>query len=144
MPGRFFLDTNIFVYSFDRNAVAKSRRAGQLIRTALNTQKGMTSYQVVQEFFNLALQRFAKPMKTDEAEIYFSTVFRPLLTVHSSPALYLEAMHLQGRYRLPWYDSLIVAAAIQAQCELLLTEDLQHGQRFGDLRIENPFLSPAT
>ena len=144
MPGRFFLDTNIFVYSFDRNAAAKSRRAEQLIRTALKTQKGIVSYQVVQEFFNVALQRFTKPMKADEAEQYFGTVFRPLLSIHSSPSLYLEAIHLQGRYRLPWYDSLIVAAAIQAQCELLLTEDLQHGQRFGDLRIENPFLPPAS
>ena len=115
-----------------------------MIRTALKTQKGIVSYQVVQEFFNVALQRFAKPLKADEAEQYFSTVFRPLLGIHSSPALYLEAMHLQGRYRLPWYDSLIVAAAIQAECELVMTEDLQHGQRFGDLRIENPFLSPAS
>lgn len=144
MPDRFFLDTNIFIYSFDRQAVDKSRRAAQLIRTALKTQKGITSYQVVQEFFNVALQRFTKPMKADEAEHYFDTIFRPLLSIHSSPALYLEAMHLQGRYRLPWYDSLIVAAAIQARCEVVMTEDLQHGQRFGDLRIENPFLSPAS
>ena len=144
MPDRFFLDTNIFVYSFDRSETAKSRRAAQLIRTALKTQKGIVSYQVVQEFFNVALQRFAKPLKADEAEQYFSTIFRPLLGIHSSPALYLEAIHLQGRYRLPWYDSLIVAAAIQAECELLMTEDLQHGQRFGNLRIENPFLSPAS
>jgi predicted nucleic acid-binding protein len=143
MNGRFFLDTNIFVYSFDRTAVGKSRRAAQLIQTALKTQKGITSYQVVQEFFNVALQRFAQPMKTEEAEQYFSTTFRPLLGIHSSQALYLDALHLQSRYRLSWCDSLIVAAAIQAQCELLITEDLQHGQRFGDLRIENPFLSSA-
>jgi predicted nucleic acid-binding protein len=144
MSDRFFLDSNIFVYSFDRSAAAKSRRATQLIRTALKTQKGITSYQVVQEFFNVALQRFAQPMKADEAEQYFSTIFRPLLGIHSSQALYLDALHLQSRYRLSWYDSLIVAAALQAQCELLLTEDLQHGQQFGDLRIANPFLSPAS
>jgi predicted nucleic acid-binding protein len=144
MPDRFFLDTNIFVYSFDRTETAKSKRAAQLIRTALKTQKGIISYQVVQEFFNVALQRFGKPLKADEAEQYFSTIFRPLLGIHSSPALYLEAIHLQARYRLPWYDSLIVAAAIQAQCELLMTEDFQHGQRFGSLRIENPFLSPSS
>jgi predicted nucleic acid-binding protein len=144
MSDRFFLDTNVFVYSFDRSAAAKSRRATQLIKTALKTQKGITSYQVVQEFFNVALQRFAQPMKADEAEQYFSTVFRPLLGIHSSQALYLDALHLQSRYRLSWYDSLIVAAALQAQCELLVTEDLQHGQQFGDLRIANPFLSPAS
>src|SRR5271165_3888254 len=133
MPDRFFLDTNIFVYSFDRQAVAKSRRAVQLIGTALKTQKGITSYQVVQEFFNVALQRFTKPMKADEAEYYFSTILRPLLGIHSSQALYLDALHLQSRYRLSWYDSLIVAAAIQAQCQVLMSEDLQHGQQFGDL-----------
>ena len=144
MSDRFFLDTNIFVYSFHRGAAAKSRRATQLIRTALKTQKGITSYQVVQEFFNVALQRFAQPMKADEAEQYFSTIFRPLLGIHSSQALYLDALHLQSRYRLSWYDSLIVAAALQAQCELLVTEDLQHGQQFGDLRIANPFLSPPS
>ena len=140
MSDRFFLDTNIFVYSFDRSAVAKSRRAAQLIRTALKTQKGITSYQVVQEFFNVAFRRFTQPMKVDEAEQYLSTIFRTLLGIHSSQVLYLEALRLQSRHRLSWYDSLIVAAAIQAQCELLITEDLQHGQEFGDLRIENPFL----
>ena len=124
--------------------MAKSRRATQLIRTALKTQKGITSYQVVQEFFNVALQRFTQPMKVDEAEQYYGTILRPLLGIHSSQALYLDALHLQSRYRLSWYDSLIVAAAIQAQCQVLMTEDLQHGQQFGDLRVENPFLSPAS
>ncbi len=144
MSDKFFLDTNIFVYSFDRGAVAKARRAAQLIRSALNTQKGIISYQVVQEFFNVALQRFAQPMKLDEAEQYYSTTLRPLLGIHSSQALYLEALQFQSRYRLSWYDSLIVAAAIQAQCQILMTEDLQHGQKFADLRVENPFLSPAS
>ncbi len=144
MSDRFFLATNIFVYSFDRGSAAKSRQATQLIRTALKIQKGIVSYQVVQEFFNVALQRFSQPMKFDEAEQYYSTIFRPLLSIHSSHALYLEALHLQARYRLSWYDSLIVAAAIQAQCDLLLTEDLQHGQKFGGLQIENPFLLPAS
>jgi predicted nucleic acid-binding protein len=141
MRDKVFLDTNIFVYSFDRSAAAKSRRATQLIRTALDTQKGITSYQVVQEFFNVALQRFAQPMRGEEAEQYLNTVFRPLLSIHSSQSLYLEALHLRSRYHLSWYDSLIVAAAIQADCEVLLTEDLQHGQRFANLRIENPFRS---
>jgi predicted nucleic acid-binding protein len=144
MSGRFFLDTNIFVYSFDRQSVDKSRRATQLIRSALETHKGITSYQVVQEFFNVALKRFTPSMKTDEAERYLSTIFRPLLGIHSSQALYLEALHLQARYRLSWYDSLIVSSALQAQCDVLMTEDLQHGQRFGDLLVQNPFLSPVS
>ena len=140
MSDRFFLDTNIFVYSFDQSAAAKARKATQLIREALTTQKGVISYQVVQEFFNVALRRFTQPMKVADAEHYLSTVFRPLLGVHSSQALYAEALHLHAQSGLSWYDSLIVSAAIQARCDLLFTEDLQHGQRFGSLQVRNPFL----
>ncbi len=140
MNGSFFLDTNVFVYSFDRSAPVKARRAAQLIRQAVETRKGIVSFQVVQEFFNIALRRFAQPMTFAEAEQYLSMVFRPLLAVHSSQALYAEALRLSGRYRLSWFDSLIVAAAIEGQCSILYSEDLQNGQRFGDVQIENPFL----
>jgi len=140
MSDRFFLDTNIFVYSFDRSAAQKAAKAQRLIREALASQKGVISYQVVQEFFNVALRRFARPMRALEAEQYLGAVFRPLLAVHSSVALYSEALRMKGQSGLSWFDSLIVGAAIQSRCDVLFTEDLQHGQRFGTLRIENPFL----
>jgi predicted nucleic acid-binding protein len=139
MNVRFFLDTNIFVYSFDPSSAAKAQTSTELIRQAVATRKGMVSYQVVQEFFNVALRRFAHPMAVAEAEQYLGTVFRPLLAVQSSQALYSEALRLKDQHRLSWYDSLIVAAALEARCSVLYSEDLQHGQRFGDLRIENPF-----
>ena len=47
---------------------------------------------------------------------------------------------MQGRYRLPWYDSLIVAAATEARCEILYSEDLQDGQKFGSVQVKNPFV----
>ncbi len=140
MSDRFFLDTNIFVYSFDRSAPAKARKATQLIRDALTTQKGVISYQVVQEFFNVALRRFSQPMQPADAGQYLIAVFRPLLAVHSSQVLYAEALVLQAQSGLSWYDSLIVSAAIQARCGILFSEDLQHGQRFGGLQVRNPFL----
>jgi len=140
MSDRFFLDTNIFVYSFDQSAAAKARKSMQLIREALATQKGVVSYQVVQEFFNVALRRFSQPMQPADASQYLGTVFRPLLAVHSSQALYAEALQLHVQSALSWHDSLIVSAAIQARCDLLYTEDLQHGQRFGALQVSNPFL----
>ena len=140
MSARVFLDTNIFVYSFDQSAAQKSRKSAQLIRNALTTQMGVISYQVVQEFFNVALRRFSQPMKAADAEQYLSTVFRPLMGVHSSPALYAEALHLHAQSGLSWYDSLIVSAALEARCDLLYTEDLQHGQRFASLQVRNPFL----
>ena len=137
--GRFFLDTNIFVYSFDLSSQRKSELARKLIRQALLTCKGVISYQVVQEFFNVASRKFSEPLKPLELRQYLSTVLVPLLGVHSSPALFSEALTLQQEHQLSWYDSLIVASAIQAQCSLLLSEDLQHGRKFGNLRIENPF-----
>ena len=139
MSDRSFLDTNLFVYSLEGSASAKGRRATHLIRQAIATRGGIVSYQVVQEFFNVALRRFTPPMTVAEAEQYLATVFRPLLAVHSSHALYLEALHLRTRHRLAWCDSLIVAGAIQGECSVLYSEDLQAGQKFGTLRVENPF-----
>jgi predicted nucleic acid-binding protein len=139
MSVRFFLDTNIFVYSFDSTASAKARRAAKLIRDGLETGNGIVSYQVVQEFFNVAFRKFATPMSNFAAEEYLNTAFRPLLAVHSSPALFVSALQLYAEHRMSWYDALIVAAAQAASCSILFSEDMQHGRRFGDVRIENPF-----
>lgn len=140
MSGKFFLDTNIFVYSFDRNAPHKARLSQQLIEKALTSRKGIISYQVAQEFLNVALRRFAHPLTVADAEQYLSAVFRPLMAIQSSPALLAEALRFNGRYGLSWFDSLIVAAAVEGQCEILYSEDLQHGQQFGNLKLVNPFL----
>jgi len=129
----------MFVYSFEGTSSDKGRAAVQLIRRAIATRRGVISYQVVQEFFNVALRRFAQPMTTSEAEQYLATTFRPLLAVHSSLALYTEALQLAQRFKLSWFDSLIVAAAIASNCDVLYSEDLQDGQEFGDLRVVNPF-----
>lgn len=139
MNDRFFLDTNIFVYSFDENAPQKSARASELIRQAVRSRTGIVSYQIVQEFFNVALRRFAHPMTAAEAEQYLTTTFRPLMAVNSSAALYAEALRLRGNHSLSWYDSVVVAAAIEGGAHVLYSEDLQHGQKFGTLRVENPF-----
>jgi predicted nucleic acid-binding protein len=140
MNVRFFLDTNIFVYSFDENAPKKSARASELIRQAVRSRNGIVSYQVVQEFLNVALRRFIHPMTAAEAQQYLATTLRPLMAVNSSAALYVEALRLASSYSLSWYDSVVVAAAIEGGAHVLYTEDLQHGQEFGTLRIENPFL----
>jgi predicted nucleic acid-binding protein len=140
MKDRIFLDTSLFVYSFDRSAPAKAKRARDLIAAAVGGRNGIVSYQVVQEFLSAALKRFERPMKPPEAEQYLTSVFRPLLSVYASQGLFLEALRLCGRYRLGWYDSLIVAAAIEGQCSVLYSEDLQDGMRIGELVVKNPFL----
>jgi predicted nucleic acid-binding protein len=143
MNGRFFLDTNIFVYTFDASAPANAAKATALVRDAIKTRTGVISYQVVQEFFNVAMRRFETPMSAAEADQYLAATFRPLLAVHSSPALFSEAIRLGSKFQLSWYDSLIVAAAIEAQCEVLYSEDLQHGQRLESVTVTNPFAIDA-
>jgi len=140
MNDRYFLDTNIFVYSFDRTSKAKARVAQELIHRAIATGKGIVSSQVVQEFFNVALRQFETPMSLSDAEQYLAITFRPLLAVYPSVNLYGEALRLQKQHSVGWYDSLIVVSALQGQCATLYSEDLQDGRKFGDLTLRNPFL----
>ena len=137
---KHFLDTNIFVYTFDLQDSKKAKRSENLIAEALRTGLGMISYQVAQEFVAVARKPFQTPMSFQQIERYWHITLRPLLAVHSSPGLFIRALDFARRDQLCWYDSLIVAAAIQGGCEVLYSEDLQHGRRFGDLVVENPFL----
>jgi predicted nucleic acid-binding protein len=130
----------MFVYTFDPQTPEKAKRAESLIAGALGSGMGMISYQVAQEFVSVARRPFQNPMSFQEIERYWHTTLRPLLVVNSSPSLFNRALDLARRDQLSWYDSLIVAAAIQGGCQVLYSEDLQHGRRFGDLVVENPFL----
>jgi len=111
MSGRFFLDTNIFVYASDGTNPPKAKRAQALMREAVATQKGVVSYQVVQEFFNLALRRFPKPMATADAEgipgySVLSTSGDPLF----GPAVFRGFAHSGAASACPGTTSLIVGA----------------------------------
>jgi predicted nucleic acid-binding protein len=98
------------------------------------------SYQVVQEFMNVSLRQFQVSMTATELELYFFKVLLPMMTIPSSSGLFLEALRLKTTDQIAWYDSLIIAAAIQGGCKVLYSEDMQHGRRFGDLVIQNPFV----
>jgi predicted nucleic acid-binding protein len=140
MNGKSFLDTNIFVYNIDSDAPqAKKNVAYQLIRDALTEHRSVVSYQVLQEFLAVAVRKFSSAVTLPDARRYLETVLKPLLAVHSSVELFREALDICSRYQLSWYDSLIVAAASEANCSVLYTEDLQHGAKINGVRIENPF-----
>jgi predicted nucleic acid-binding protein len=139
MSGRCFLDTNIFIYSFDQANPDKAAIAKKLIQDRLRSRSGLISFQVIQEFFSVALKRMPAFVSSPDAELYLLSVLRPLLGVNSSIGLYSEGLRLQWRYKLSWYDSLIVAAANEAGCELLYSEDLRDGARFERIVVKNPF-----
>ncbi len=135
-----FLDTNVFVYTFDSTAASKRNKARILVAQALEDRLGIISYQVVQEFLNVATRKFARPMSPAEAELYLTRVLLPLCEIYPDGALFSHALSTADRAGIGFYDALIVSAASAAGCTLLLTEDLQHGRRIGDVEIRNPFL----
>jgi predicted nucleic acid-binding protein len=139
MPAEYFLDTNVLVYTFDASAPAKRARARELVRRALETGDGVISWQVAQEFLNVALHRFERPITPRGATEYLDQVLAPLCRVFPSIELFRDALaiHTETGFRL--YDSLIVAGAKASGARTLYTEDLQSGRELRGLRIENPF-----
>lgn len=141
MSDRFFLDTNILIYTFDPREPAKQQQARELVAQALATQQGLISFQVVQEFLSTARRKFTRSLSPSDCRRYLDQVLVPLCTVHSTMALYARALELAERWGYSFYDSLIVSAALHANCQTLYSEDLQHRQVIQPLTIMNPFLS---
>lgn len=139
MSGRAFLDTNIFVYGYDERDPVKQSIADGLIRSLAIEGEAVISYQVIQEFFNIVMLKIPQKMPHADAQQYLLTTFKPLHIVPPSPALISDAIRIQERYRLSWYDSLIVAAAQHGGCKTLYSEDLQDGQQFETVTVRDPF-----
>lgn len=141
MSGDAFLDSNIFIYTFDDVALDKQRIAQKLVTAALRDGSGVISYQVTQEVLNVLTRKLAQPMAVGDATRYLATTLEPLWHVQPSAELIRAGLALQDRYRFGFYDALIVAAALAAGCTRLYSEDLQHGQHVEGLAIEDPFRS---
>ena len=140
----FFLDTNVFIYALLSSEPLKRQRALQLVEQALAGRQGCVSYQVIQEFANVSTRKFAKRFTHDQCKQFIEAAMQPLNRVASSPELLNAALDLQAETRYSFYDSLVIAAALQANANVLYTEDLQHNQLIaGTLRIVNPFLMVA-
>jgi predicted nucleic acid-binding protein len=139
MSDRFFLDTNILVYSFDPVHSDKCDTARQLIEEGLESGSGCISFQVVQEFLSLTTRKFPSPMSVESAKKYLHGVLIPLCSVYAYAEIYAETLDIHQRWQYSFYDSLIIAAALRAGCITLYSEDLQHGQKIRGLMIQNPF-----
>ena len=117
----------------------KMTTAIQLLSDAVSAGIGVISYQVIQEILNVAFRRFREPISSSYAAIYVEKLIEDFEVVQWSSALVQRAIAIRERDRFSWYDCLIVAAALEAQCEVLCSEDLQHGQRIEGLVVVNPF-----
>ena len=136
-----FLDTNVFIYLFDETDPAKRRIADGLVQRSMEHGSGCISFQVIQETMNVLIGKLgATP---DQVRQLLDDVLFPLWRVRPSRALYRRGLEVRSRYRFSVFDSLVVAAALDAGCTTLYTEDLQHGQHIEGLTIVDPFRAPA-
>lgn len=141
MSAENFLDSNVLVYMLDETDRDKRQLAEALVNENLAQGNGCISFQVVQETMNVLVHKLR--FRTEDVRQVLEQVLIPLWQVHPTGALYHDAITLQGRYGFSFYDSLIVAAAMEAGCTRLYSEDLQHGQQIQRLTILNPFATPT-
>ena len=140
MTDRFFLDTNVLVYTFDARVPRKQKIARDLVTQALKDRYGIISFQVAQEFLNVALRKFKPPMSPAQAQAYLTRVLMPLCEVFPDADLYSDALSIASKAGWTFYDSLVMASAAAGKCRILFSEDLQSGRIVQGVEIRNPFL----
>jgi predicted nucleic acid-binding protein len=139
MKGKFFLDTNIIVYTFDPSQPQKQKISRDLMKVALDKGAGSISYQVIQEFLNVSTWKFENPLSYQDSQIFLSSVLEPICDVYASIDLFHRALELSEQWKYSFYDSLIIAAALQNNCSILYSEDLKDGQIIHEMEIVDPF-----
>jgi predicted nucleic acid-binding protein len=132
-----FVDSNVFLYAFDDADLRKQRAARNWREALWKNRLGRVSFQVLGEFYVNAIRLRPAALDDARAEIRDLLAWRPVVT---DAALLERGWKLQDRYRLSYWDSLIVAASKTASCAYLLTEDLQTGQNLDGVEVVNPFL----
>lgn len=142
MTALVFVDTNVLVYARDASHRPKHRLAAQWMERLWREQRGRTSIQVLNEFYVTVTRKLRPALEAqaawDEVETLLAWDPQPL-----DRALLQHARRVESRYRLSWWDSMVVAAAQLQDCEILLTEDLQPGMSFGQLKVCSPFAEAA-
>lgn len=138
MTGPVFVDTNVLVYARDQAEPAKQAQAEAWLRRLWQEDAGRVSWQVLNEFYVTATRKLSPCLSWEEAR----ADVRDLLAWNPLPVdgeVTRAAWRLQDAYSLSWWDSLIVAAAQVAGCAILLSEDMQAGQKYGGVEVVNPF-----
>lgn len=135
-----FVDTNVFVYRHDSSDPAKQARADEWYAHLWRSRTGRLSTQVLQELYATLTRKLKPGMEAPKARQIVRALgaWEPLGIDLSTIE---KAWILEQRNSLSWWDALIVAAAQTSECEILLTEDLQDGQTFGEVRVVDPFAS---
>ncbi len=138
MSDRCFVDTNILVYAHDRSGGEKHLRAQTLIAELWRTGAGVLSTQVLQEFCVNLRRKTAKPPSVEALRAIVQDYLTWKIVVNDGDSV-IEALALEYRYSISFWDALIIHAAEVAEASILYSEDLSDGQWYGTVRAVNPF-----
>ena len=133
-----FVDTNVLVYAEDKDEKARHPIARAIVAELWGSREGVVSVQVLQEFFVTTTRKIKHPLSATKA----LEIVREYLTwrvIDNTGALLTAAVELHEKASLSFWDAMVVQAAINAGCDRLYSEDLNDGQRFGAVKVVNPF-----
>lgn len=135
-----FVDTNILVYAYDATAGEKRRAARAAVAGLWRTCAGLISTQVLQEFYVTVTRKVPRPLEASLAGEIVADLLTWDVVVNDGESI-LRAFQIERRQRISFWDALIVAAAVRGGADVLLTEDLPHGQTLAGVLVRNPFLT---
>jgi predicted nucleic acid-binding protein len=137
-----FIDSNIFVYAFDHTYPVKQRLALAGNEQARANGTVALSTQVLHEFYNICRRKIEPELTHEQASLAVKHLCE-FLVLGSTALSVQSALVLVHQHQLSWWDALILEAALRADADILVSEDVQHERRFGKLRMENPFISSS-
>jgi predicted nucleic acid-binding protein len=143
MSDRYFVDTNILMYAHDRSAGAKHDRAKVLVETLWRDRSGVVSTQVLQELCVNLRRKAGRPLDVRTTREIIADYLVWEVVTNTAESI-LEALALEERYRISFWDALIIQAAEASGVAVLYSEDLSNGQTFRGVRVVNPFQVPLS
>ena len=138
MTDKIFVDTNILVYAHDKGAGQKYQMASNRILQLWESNTGVISTQVLQEFYITLTKKIPQPLD----RLTVRRIIKSYLSwdiIDNNADTLLHASEIEENHSISFWDSLIVAAAFSANSNIILTENLNHGQTIEGILIENPF-----
>ncbi len=133
MKDKFFIDSNIFLYALTDQNLQKQEIAGKVV-----LQKATISTQVINEVSSNMLKKFT--FSNDNIKSFIQSCYNRYNIANFTKDVFLTASCIREDYSISYYDSLIISSALNSNCTILYSEDMQHNQKIDSLSIINPFM----
>ena len=142
MSDKYFVDTNILMYAHDTSAGEKHERARALVEELWRERTGVLSTQVLQELSVNLRKKVRRPLDAKATRDVVADYLTWHVIVNGGDSI-LEAIDLESRYQISFWDALVIQAAQLSGAEVLYSEDLSDGQTYGSVQVINPLRADA-